>query len=97
MLTGPTRKEVKNVIDGSLSMDQRERTYLRPERVLTRWYSNPLFRGLHGIRLELPYESGASGDLSFTEIVFSLRTELIEELSFDGPSFDLLVDPIRRL
>ena len=38
ILTGLTRKEVKNVIDRALSTDHKEKTYSRPARVLTGWY-----------------------------------------------------------
>jgi hypothetical protein len=69
ILTGLTRKEVKNVIDRALTTDYRERTYSRPARVLTGWYSDPAFQGPYGIPLELPYESGDSESLSFVELV----------------------------
>ncbi len=69
ILTGLTRKEVKNVIDRALTVDYKERTYSRPARVLTGWYSDPLFQGPYGIPLELPYEAAESGDPSFSELV----------------------------
>ncbi len=57
ILTGLTRKEVKNVIDRTVEAGYQERTYSRPERVLTGWYSDPRYQGPYGIPLELPYES----------------------------------------
>ena len=69
ILTGLTRKEVKNVIDRALTSDYREKTYSRPARVLTGWYSDPVFQGPYGIPLELPYESSEEDTPSFTELV----------------------------
>ena len=57
ILTGLTRKEVKNVIDRALSSTDREKTHSRPARVLTGWYSDPRFQGPYGLPLELPYDS----------------------------------------
>jgi hypothetical protein len=69
ILTGLTRKEVKNVIDRALATDYKEKTYSRPTRVLTGWYSDPAFQGPYGIPLELPYESKETEDKSFVELV----------------------------
>ena len=69
ILTGLTRKEVKNVIDRSLSSERKEKTYSRPARVLTGWYSDPVFQGPYGIPLELPYDNPDDGAPSFTELV----------------------------
>jgi hypothetical protein len=69
ILTGLTRKEVKNVIDRTLESGQRDRTYSRPERVLTGWYSDPNYTGPYGIPLELPYETGDSNEPSFVRLV----------------------------
>ena len=69
ILTGLTRKEVKNVIDRALSSQVQEKTFSRPARVLTGWYSDPAFQGPYGIPLELPYESSESDSPSFTELV----------------------------
>ena len=69
ILTGLTRKEVKNVIDRALATDNTERTYSRPTRVLTGWYSDPAFQGPYGIPLELPYESSEAEGQSFVELV----------------------------
>ena len=69
ILTGLTRKEVKNVIDRALSSGASERTYSRPARVLTGWYSDPAFQGPYGIPLEMPYESSEDGEPSFVSLV----------------------------
>lgn len=69
ILTGLTRKEVKNVIDRTLEFGYQEKSFSRPERVLTGWYSDPKFQGPYGIPLELPYESGELGERSFVELV----------------------------
>ena len=69
ILTGLTRKEVKNVIDRTLELGHRERTYSRPERVLTGWYSDPAYTGPYGIPLDLPYETTNQADPSFVNLV----------------------------
>lgn len=69
ILTGLTRKEVKNVIDRALTTERREKTYSRPARVLTGWYSDPQFQGPYGIPLELPYDVRDAGGPSFVELV----------------------------
>ena len=69
ILTGLTRKEVKNVIDRALTTDYKERTYSRPAKVLTGWFSDPAFQGPYGIPLELPYDSSDTEGQSFVELV----------------------------
>jgi hypothetical protein len=69
ILTGLTRKEVKNVIDRTLEAGYQPKTYSRPERVLTGWYSDPKFQGPYGIPLELPYEASGDDEPSFVELV----------------------------
>ncbi len=69
ILTGLTRKEVKNVIDRTLESGASEKTYSRPERVLTGWYSDPKFQGPYGIPLELPYDSSDKDEPSFVHLV----------------------------
>lgn len=69
ILTGLTRKEVKNVIDRTIATGYKEKTYSRPERVLTGWYSDPKFQGPYGIPLELPYENGEEGEPNFVSLV----------------------------
>jgi hypothetical protein len=69
ILTGLTRKEVKNVIDRALTSGQQEKMYSRPERVLAGWYSDPNYTGPYGIPLELPYESGSTNEPSIVGLV----------------------------
>jgi len=68
ILTGLTRKEVKNVIDRTLDSRQKEGTLSRPERVLTGWFSDPKYTGPYGIPLELPYDSKEEAP-NFLELV----------------------------
>lgn len=69
ILTGLTRKEVKNVIDRTLEEGHKDKTYSRPERVLTGWYSDPKYTGPYGIPLELPYEAPKPDSPSFVSLV----------------------------
>lgn len=69
VLTGLTRKEVKNVIDRAIESSALEKTKSRPSRVLSGWYEDPKFTGPYGIPLELPYESQTEEQASFTELV----------------------------
>ena len=69
ILTGLTRKEVKNVIDRSLTTSFKEKTHSRPARVLTGWYSDPTYQGPYGIPLELPYETQEEDAPSFVSLV----------------------------
>ena len=69
VLTGLTRKEVKNVIDRVIESNALEKTKSRPSRVLSGWYEDPKFTGPYGIPLELPYESQSDGQASFLELV----------------------------
>jgi len=69
ILTGLTRKEVKNVIDRALQSGPLEKMYSRPERVLAGWYGDPNYTGPYGIPLELPYESSVKDEPSFTSLV----------------------------
>jgi hypothetical protein len=69
ILTGLTRKEVKNVVDRNIEEGVGERNYSRPERVLSGWYSDPKFTGPYGIPLELAYDSDESGGVNFVSLV----------------------------
>jgi hypothetical protein len=69
ILTGLTRKEVKNVIDRALTSGLQEKMYSRPERVLAGWYSDPSYTGPYGIPLELPYESSSADEPSVVGLV----------------------------
>lgn len=69
ILTGLTRKEVKNVVDRALTTSISEKTRSRPARVLTGWYSDPAYQGPYGIPLELPYEASDEAVPSFVSLV----------------------------
>ncbi len=69
ILTGLTRKEVKNVIDRALATEVRERVFSRPGRVLAGWHSDPIYIGPYGLPLELPYELPIEGSPSFCHLV----------------------------
>lgn len=69
VLTGLTRKEVKNVIDRAIESSALEKTKSRPSRVLSGWYGDPKYTGPYGIPLELPYESRAADEATFVELV----------------------------
>lgn len=69
ILTGLTRKEVKNVIDRALQSGSNEKMYSRPERVLAGWYGDPRYTGPYGIPLELPYESSVKDEPTLVSLV----------------------------
>lgn len=69
VLTGLTRKEVKNVVDRAIESSPLEKNKSRPSRVLSGWYEDPRFTGPYGIPLELPYECPKQEQASFTELV----------------------------
>ena len=70
ILTGLTRKEVKNVIDRAMRADPHSKSHSRPARVLAGWHSDPQFLGPYGVPLEIPYESAVKGGApSFVELV----------------------------
>ncbi len=69
ILTGLTRKEVKNVVDRALESGQQDRTYSRPERVLTGWHSDPNYTGPYGIPLEIVYEDPEPSNPSIVSLV----------------------------
>ena len=69
ILTGLTRKEVKNVIDRALEEGPQDKMYSRPERVLAGWYGDPNYTGPYGIPLELPYEVTDKNEPSFVNLV----------------------------
>ena len=69
ILTGLTRKEVKNVIDRAITSGLQEKVYSRPERVLAGWYSDPNYTGPYGMTLELPYEAKNSDMPSIVHLV----------------------------
>ena len=69
ILTGLTRKEVKNVIVRALREEQKSKNYSRPSRVLAGWHSDPKYIGPYGVPLEIPYEAVGGEGPSFVELV----------------------------
>ena len=70
ILTGLTRKEVKNVIDRAMRSEPHGKNFSRPSRVLAGWHSDPRFLGPYGVPLEIPYESPVDGGIpSFVDLV----------------------------
>lgn len=69
ILTGLTRKEVKNVIDRAISVEAHSKNYSRPSRVLAGWHSDPRYIGPYGVPLEIPYEASGVDGPSFVELV----------------------------
>ena len=57
IVTGLTRKEVKNVIDRALSEDTNGRQFSRPGKVLAGWYNDPAYNGPYGFPLDIPYNN----------------------------------------
>jgi len=70
ILTGLTRKEVKNVIDRAMRSEPHGKNFSRPSRVLAGWHSDPRFLGPYGMPLEIAYESPVDGGIpSFVDLV----------------------------
>lgn len=69
ILTGLTRKEVKNVIDRALESESTPSKPSRPSRVLTGWYNDPDYTGPYGIPMELPYDSQNEEIACFVQLV----------------------------
>jgi hypothetical protein len=69
ILTGLTRKEVKNVIDRAMTATSHGKQFSRPSRVLVGWHSDPKYTGPYGVPLEIPYESSDKDQPSFKELV----------------------------
>ena len=69
ILTGLTRKEVKNVIDRAISAESHNKNYSRPSRVLAGWHSDPKYIGPYGVPLEIPYETPGNEGPSFCALV----------------------------
>ena len=69
ILTGLTRKEVKNVIDRAITESPHNKNFSRPSRVLAGWHSDPKYIGPYGVPLEIPYESAGAEGSSFVDLV----------------------------
>ena len=89
ILTGLTRKEVKNVIDRAISEEPQNKNYSRPSRVLAGWHSDPKYTGPYGVPLEIQYESQEGGQPSFADLVRTYSGDMatrpmLEELMRTG-------------
>lgn len=82
ILTGLTRKEVKNVIDRAIASRSESKLHSRPERVLSGWHNDPNFTGPYGVPLELPYE-GPEGARSFVELVKTYSGDMSPKAMLD--------------
>ena len=69
ILTGLTRKEVKNVLDRALESESVPIKPSRPSRVLTGWFNDPDYTGPYGIPMELPYDAPDPKTVSFVKLV----------------------------
>jgi hypothetical protein len=83
ILTGLTRKEVKNVIDRVITEDPRDKKHSRPERVLAGWFNDPVYTGPYGIPLDLPYVSANFEEPSFTDLVKSYSGDMAPKQMLD--------------
>lgn len=94
ILTGLTRKEVKNVIDRVLTEESPDKKYSRPERVLAGWFNDPVFTGPYGIPLELPYTATGPDEPSFVDLVKCYSgdmapKQMLQELLRSGSVIDV--------
>ena len=82
ILSGLTRKEVKNVIDRAIESGAENKIRSRPERVLSGWHNDPNFTGPYGVPLELPYEA-SEGQKSFVELVKTYSGDMSPKAMLD--------------
>ena len=69
VLTGLTRKEVRNVLVRASSSEVGGQSFSRPSKVLMGWYSDPDFQGPYGLPLVLPYDSNNARERTFKSLV----------------------------
>ena len=94
ILTGLTRKEVKNVIDRVTTEDNADKKYSRPERVLAGWFNDPVYTGPYGIPLDLTYADTGGGEPCFVDLVRSYSgdmapKQMLHELLRSGSVIEL--------
>ncbi len=94
ILTGLTRKEVKNVIDRVITEGDTDKNYSRPERVLAGWFDDPVYTGPYGIPLDLPYADSGKKEPSFVDLVKSFSgdmapKQMLHELLRSGSVIEL--------
>jgi len=102
IITGLTRKEVRNIITRALESGGEKKVHSRPERVLAGWHNDPEYIGPYGVTLELPYE-GVPGAASFVELVKVYSGDMspramLEELKRGGSvtEIDGVIKVVRR-
>jgi len=106
IVTGLTRKEVANVISRAMAQEPQGKNFSRPGRVLHGWHNDPDYTGPYGMPLEIPYESGGSGQEapSFVHLVRTYSgdqspVQMLDELLRAGAIVQLDDDtfkPVRR-
>lgn len=69
VVTGLTRKEVKNVLVRASSEEVGGQGFSRPSKVLMGWYSDPEFQGPYGLPQQLPYDSNDGNEKTFKSLV----------------------------
>ncbi len=94
ILTGLTRKEVKNVIDRVITEGDTDKKYSRPERVLAGWFNDPVYTGPYGIPLDLPYADPGKDEPCFVDLVKSYSgdmapKQMLHELLRSGSVIEL--------
>ena len=94
ILTGLTRKEVKNVIDRVITEGDTDKNYSRPERVLAGWFDDPVYTGPYGIPLDLPYADSGKDEPCFVDLVKSYSgdmapKQMLDELLRSGSVIEL--------
>jgi len=89
ILTGLSRKEVRNVIQRATTEQQEIKSKSRPERVLTGWHQDPQYQGPYGLPKDLVYEHEDPKMPSFSRLVKSFSgdmspSQMLEELMRGG-------------
>lgn len=69
ILTGLTRKEVKNVLERARGSESSGKGFSRPSKVLLGWHSDPKYLGPYGLPLQIPYDPNDDKFPSFKELV----------------------------
>jgi hypothetical protein len=83
VLTGLTRKEVKNVIARAATSESHGKAFSRPSRVLLGWHSDPVYTGPYGVPLELPYDSVEENSPSFKTLVRTYGSDMAAKQMLD--------------
>ena len=83
VLTGLTRKEVKNVLVRASSSEVESKGFSRPSKVLMGWYSDPVYQGPYGVPLVLPYDSNGEDSPSFKTLVKTYGADMAPRQMFE--------------